>query len=202
MHSQVSGARSSRPRGRASIGAGWERGGNKSCPGMSLLDACVPPTSAPFAGNSRWERGSRRGRDTAYGTEDQRFESSRARWRTRCEPAGSRHYGESGRRSLSPSLVSAAFHIPASGGGARSAPWRTTPTNSVERGNDSLHSIASVRHCSRRSAFWSHPRTGRTSRRQSGGYGCSRRCSAAARTCSRRGGRVLRSRTVEVPRGR
>jgi len=61
------------------VGHGWERGGNKSRPRMASRGRSCHLERFVCAGNSGWEQGSRRGRATAYGTEGQRFESSRAR---------------------------------------------------------------------------------------------------------------------------
>jgi hypothetical protein len=71
---------------------GWEPGGNESRPRVASCGRSCHLEKCVCAGNSAWAQASRAGRVTAYGTEGQRFESSRARCRT---PLGK---GISGRR--------------------------------------------------------------------------------------------------------
>src|SRR3954454_15877934 len=69
---------------------GWERGGNECRHRMASRVRSCPSRSCLLAANSGWEQGLRRARATAYGTEGQRFESSRARWFTRRSGARAR----------------------------------------------------------------------------------------------------------------
>jgi hypothetical protein len=58
---------------------GWERGGNESRPRVAPRGRSCHLDKRVCGGNSAWEQASQAGRGTAYGTEGQRFESSRAR---------------------------------------------------------------------------------------------------------------------------